>query len=69
MSTQRAWQFTERGLLSKTAKLVNIEKPSIKSDQLLVKIHAVALNPVDDQLSVNKASFRLFSGGADKRSS
>jgi NADPH:quinone reductase-like Zn-dependent oxidoreductase len=50
MSVNKAFQFTERGPLSKTLKLVELPIPEPKDEEIVVNISAVALNPVDVQL-------------------
>lgn len=50
MSVNKAFQFTESGPLSKTLKLVETPIPEPQRDEIVVKISAAALNPVDVQL-------------------
>lgn len=50
MSINKAFQFTESGPLSKTLKLVERAIPEPEADEVVIKIRAAALNPVDVQL-------------------
>jgi NADPH:quinone reductase-like Zn-dependent oxidoreductase len=48
MST--AWQYTTRGRLSTTIKQVSKPVPNPKADEVVVKVKAAALNPVENQM-------------------
>lgn len=47
----RGWQYTTRGLPSQTLKLVENEIPTAAPDEVVIQIHAAALNPVDVQFA------------------
>ncbi|UZJ51439.1 hypothetical protein CBS101457_000759 [Exobasidium rhododendri] len=42
-----AWRYHKRGLLPTILKKEEVEVRDLKSDEVLIKVHAAALNPVD----------------------
>lgn len=50
MHINKAFQFSESGPLSKTLKPVELTIPEPEADEVVIKIRAAALNPVDVQL-------------------
>lgn len=50
MSGNKAWQYTTRGRLSNTIEQVDLPIPEPKDDEVVVRIQAVALNPVEEQV-------------------
>ncbi|SJX65498.1 related to Alcohol dehydrogenase [Sporisorium reilianum f. sp. reilianum] len=45
------WRFDRRGLLPDTLKLASIPSRKLRPNEVLVKVHAAALNPVDWKLA------------------
>lgn len=58
MSINKAFQFTQSGPLSKSLELTEHAIPEPKPDEVVVKICAAALNPVDVQLYVCRLHLR-----------
>lgn len=48
----RAWGYTETGRLSGTIKAVNNPIPEAGDGEVVIRLKAMALNPVDEQLYV-----------------
>lgn len=48
--SNKAWGYTETGRLSETIKVVNNPIPEAGDDEVVIKLKAMALNPVDEQL-------------------
>jgi NADPH:quinone reductase-like Zn-dependent oxidoreductase len=49
--SNRSWQYTTRGRPSQTLSLVTKDIPKAGPGEIVIKIHAAALNPVDIQLA------------------
>jgi NADPH:quinone reductase-like Zn-dependent oxidoreductase len=60
----KAFVYCEYGLSN--LKLQDIEKPTPADDQVLVRIRAVSVNPVDGHMLRGNLLFRLISGGLRK---
>jgi NADPH:quinone reductase-like Zn-dependent oxidoreductase len=50
MSTHAAYQYTKQGRLSGTLEKTTRSTPTPGDEEILVKVKAAALNPVDQQL-------------------
>jgi len=60
--SNRGFGYTETGRLSGTLEPVSNAIPEAGDDEVIIKIKAMALNPVDEQLCVGP---RCFQAGAD----
>lgn len=45
-----SWQYTERGRLSKTIKQAIGSIPKAKAEEVVIRVKAAALNPVEEQM-------------------
>lgn len=50
--SNRQWIYTDRGRLSGTIKQVTSPIPKAKEGQVVIKVKAAALNPVENQMYV-----------------
>lgn len=64
--SNRGFGYTKTGRLSGTLEPVSNSIPEAGDDEVVIKIKAMALNPVDEQLCV---SLRCVKAEADKQSS
>lgn len=54
-ATQRAWRYGQYGPVRENLKLEdNVEVPELAADQVLVKVKAAGLNPIDFARSTGK---------------